>query len=53
MAKKDKVYMPTGVGGLMRYGEEGEQVIKLEPKHVVAVVLIIITLEIFLKIFFA
>ena len=52
MAKKDKFYMPSGVGGLTRYGEEGKQVIKLQPKHVVVVVATIVFFELFLKLFF-
>ncbi len=49
MAKKDRVYMPSGSGGLIRYGEEGEQRIKLRPKHVVYVVAGIVIFEIALK----
>lgn len=50
MAKKDKLYMPMGTGGLIRYPEEGKEVIKLKPKHVVWVVIGIVILEIILRI---
>ena len=50
MAKnKDKVYMPSGVGGLVRYSEEEKQVIKLKPKHVIWIVGGIAVFEIALK----
>jgi len=37
MAKKDKVYVPMGIGGLIRYGEEEESKIKLKPEQLVYV----------------
>jgi preprotein translocase subunit Sec61beta len=49
MAKKDKMYMPTGSGGLVRYQEEGDEKIKLKPKHVVYVVVGLVVAEIILK----
>ncbi|MBL7117847.1 MAG: preprotein translocase subunit Sec61beta [Candidatus Syntrophoarchaeum sp.] len=52
MAKKDKVYMPSGSGGLMRYGEEGKTLIKLKPKHVTYVVAAVVGFELVLKFFF-
>jgi len=52
MAKKDKVYMPSGSGGLIRYGEEGDQKVKLKPKHVIYVVAGIVIFELILKIIF-
>jgi preprotein translocase subunit Sec61beta len=51
MAKKDKFYMPSGVGGLVRYGEEGKELFKVKPKHVVWIVVGIVVLEIILKLF--
>lgn len=53
MAKKDKVYMPSGIGGLVRYPEEEKEVIKLKPKHIVWIVLGIAFFEILLKFVFA
>jgi preprotein translocase subunit Sec61beta len=52
MAKKDKVYMPSGTGGLIRYQETGDQKITLKPEHVVYTVTAIVILEIVLKVFF-
>ncbi len=49
--QKDKTYMPAGVGGLIRYQEEEDQLIKIKPEHlayaVLAVSIIIILLHIF------
>ncbi len=52
MAKKDKVYMPSGTGGLIRYQDAAGQKIKLKPEHVVYTVVTLVVLEIVLKIFF-
>lgn len=50
MAKqKDKVYMPMGTGGLLRYQEEEEEMIVVKPRHMVAIVIGMVILEIFLK----
>jgi len=51
MAKRDKIYMPMGTGGLIRYSEEEKQLLKIKPKHVVWIVIGIVVLEIALKIF--
>jgi preprotein translocase subunit Sec61beta len=52
MAKRDKVYMPMGTGGLMRYSEEEKELIKVKPKQVVAIVAAIVVFEILLNMFF-
>lgn len=52
MAKKDKIYMPMGAGGLMRYSEQEKELIKVKPKHVVWIVVGIVILELALKVFF-
>ncbi len=49
MASKDKVYVPSGVGGLIRYSEEEKEVVKLKPMHVVWIVVGIAAFEIALK----
>lgn len=49
MAKKDKIYMPMGVGGLIKYGEEEESKIKLKPEHLVYLIIGIAVIEIVLK----
>jgi preprotein translocase subunit Sec61beta len=53
MAKKDKIYMPMGTGGLLRYSEEQKELIKVKPKQVVVIVTAIVIFEIMLKLFFA
>lgn len=51
MAKKDKVYMPSGMGGLIRYGEEGKVLFKIKPKQLVYIVGVIVVVELVLKFF--
>jgi len=51
MARRDKVYIPSGVGGLIRYPEEERTKIKLKPEHVLYLILIVIILEFLLRIF--
>ncbi|MCX6820399.1 MAG: preprotein translocase subunit Sec61beta, partial [Candidatus Aenigmarchaeota archaeon] len=46
MAKKDKVYMPSGAGGLLRFGEEGEERFKLKPEWVIYVVVALVVVGI-------
>jgi len=53
MVKKDRIYMPSGAGGLIRFGEEGEQKIKLKPVWVVYIVAALVVVEIVLKFFSA
>ena len=47
--QKDKVYMPSGIGGLIRYGEEEQQVIKIKPMQIVWLVAGIVVLELLMK----
>lgn len=35
MSKKEKTYLPLGIGGLIRYGEEEESKIKIKPEQLV------------------
>ncbi len=51
-SKSDRVYMPSGIGGLIRYGEEEQQVIKIKPKQVVWIVAGIVVIELLLKFLF-
>lgn len=53
MAKRDKVYMPSGMGGLIRYGEEGKVKFRVKPIQLVYVVVGIVAVEIVLKFIFA
>ncbi len=49
MSKKEKIYMPSGSGGIVRYGEEGDCKIKLEPEHVIYIVIGLVVFETVLK----
>lgn len=53
MAKQDnKIQMPGGFGGLMRYGEEYDSYINLKPTHVVVFIILIIGIRILLPFIF-
>ncbi|MCS7105789.1 MAG: preprotein translocase subunit Sec61beta [Candidatus Aenigmarchaeota archaeon] len=52
MARRERLYLPMGAGGLLRYPEEEKEVIKIKPEHVVYLVIAIIILEMILKVFF-
>ena len=49
MAKKDRFRMPTGMAGLVRYGEESKEQIKVKPKHVIAFCIAVVILELILR----
>jgi len=49
MAKKDKVYMPLGTGGLIRYHEEEKPLIKIKPEYIIYIVAGIVIFEIILR----
>lgn len=50
MAKKrEKVYMPSGVGGLIRYPEEEEEVLKIKPKHLIYIIIGIVIFELLVR----
>lgn len=51
MAKKDKFRMPTGMAGLVRYGEDAKEQLKIKPKHVIAFCIVVVVLEVLLKFF--
>ncbi len=51
MAKKDKFRMPTGMAGLVRYGEDAKEQLKIKPKHVIAFCVVVVVLELLLKFF--
>ena len=51
MGKKDKFRMPTGMAGLVRYGEESKEQIKVKPKHVIAFCIAIVIIELLLSFF--
>jgi len=45
MAKEEKTYMPAGMGGLMRFGEEEEPLVKIKPKHVIFIIVAVVAME--------
>jgi len=48
----NRISMPSGFGGLMRFDQEYESKINLTPTHVIAFVILIIAFRIFLGIWF-
>jgi len=46
----DKINLPSGTGGLLRYDEEYPSKFMLKPLHVVAYVVIIIVVWVILKV---
>ena len=52
MASDNKIQMPGGFGGLMRYQEEYESKLNLKPMHVVVFIILIIGLRVFLPMIF-
>jgi preprotein translocase subunit Sec61beta len=51
MSKKDRVYMPSGAGGLVRFGDEPDHKFKLKPEWVLYLVGVVVVLEVLLKFF--
>lgn len=49
--QKDKMYMPMGTGGLLKFSEEEKVILKVTPNQVIILVAIIVVLEVILKIF--
>jgi preprotein translocase subunit Sec61beta len=49
MTRKQKTYLPLGMGGLIRYGEYEESKIKIKPEHVVYILVGIGMILIFLN----
>ena len=49
MGKKNKIYMPMGMGGLFRFEEEEKHLIKLKPVHLIYITIGVIVVEILLR----
>jgi len=49
MGKKDKIYMPMGMGGLFRFEEEEKHLIKLKPVHLIYITIGVIVVEVLLR----
>lgn len=43
---EEKQYMPSGMGGLVRFGEEEEPIVKVKPKQLIYIVAGIAAIEI-------
>ena len=52
MAQDNKVHMPAGFGGLMRFDQEYESKINLKPTHVIVFIILIVAFRIGLGFFF-
>jgi len=52
MAKDNKVHMPAGFGGLMRFDEEYASKINLQPTHVILFIILIVAFRVFLGFWF-
>lgn len=42
---EEKTYMPSGIGGLMRFGDEEEPLVKIKPKHVIFIIAAVVVME--------
>lgn len=51
MAKKDKFTMPSGMAGLIRYGDESKSQIKVKPKYVIVACVALAAIELLLRFF--
>ncbi|MBW6442219.1 preprotein translocase subunit Sec61beta [Patescibacteria group bacterium] len=45
----NKVQMPAGFGGLMRFGDEYKSKINIKPSHVIVFIILVIIFRIFLE----
>ncbi len=45
---QDKISMPSGMGGLVRYFDEYESKIKFKPGHIIVLCVVVIVIMIFL-----
>ncbi len=52
MATDNKIHMPAGFGGLMRFDEEYDSKFNLKPTHVIVFIILIVTFRVVLEIFF-
>lgn len=46
---ESRTYMPAGIGGLMRFGEEEEPLVKIQPKHVIFIIVGVVAIELIAK----
>ncbi|MCF7861993.1 preprotein translocase subunit Sec61beta [Candidatus Woesearchaeota archaeon] len=48
MGKNDKISMPSGIGGLVRYFDDYKSLLQIKPGYIIVLVVVIIILEIIL-----
>ena len=48
MAKDDRISMPSGIGGLVRYFDEYKSKIRFKPGHVIVIAIVIIIIVLLL-----
>jgi len=48
MAQDNKISMPSGMGGLMRYFDEYKSKIRIKPGHIIIMVFVVIVIMVFL-----
>lgn len=48
MAHDNRVTMPSGMGGLMRYFDEYKSKIRIKPGHIIIMVVVVMAIMIFL-----
>jgi preprotein translocase subunit Sec61beta len=51
MAKSNKISMPSGTGGLVRYFDDYKSKITFQPMHIIVFIIIIMLITIMLHIF--
>lgn len=49
---QNKINVPAGFGGLVRYGEEYQSKFMIKPEHVIILIALVITFVIGLKLFY-
>ena len=47
----EKIHMPSGTGGLVRYFDEYKSKIAIQPQHVIVLIIVLILIIILLHIF--
>ena len=52
MATDNKISMPAGFGGLMRFSEEYSSKFSLKPTYIIAFIILIIGFRVFLEVYF-
>ncbi|MFH1133241.1 MAG: preprotein translocase subunit Sec61beta [Nanoarchaeota archaeon] len=48
MSKQDKIQMPSGMGGLVRYFDDYKSKIEFQPQHVVIFIVLVLALVLLL-----